>query len=55
MNSCENCAKRKEIKNECPWDGTYHHKDDEGNKIGICNAYEKEINYFQSCRTKTDS
>lgn len=44
MNGCSNCSKRREIKLECPWGGTYHHKGENGEEIGICNAYRQETN-----------
>lgn len=42
IEGCENCLKRKEVNNDCPWDGTYNHRDVQGRKIVICNAYKKE-------------
>lgn len=44
MNGCNNCVKRRDIKKECPWGGTYHHRGEHGEQIGICNAYRKETN-----------
>ena len=44
MNSCNNCAKRRDITKECPWGGTYNHRGEHGEKIGICNAYRHETN-----------
>ena len=35
--SCKNCIKRGKT---CPWDGSYQHKGENGEEIGICNAYE---------------
>ena len=35
MRGCFNCA----LENRhCPWDGTYHHRDKEGNVIRLCNG-----------------
>nr|DAO12809.1 MAG TPA: hypothetical protein [Caudoviricetes sp.] len=44
MNGCNNCSKRRGIRKECPWGGTYHHKGENGEHIGICNAYKQETN-----------
>lgn len=41
---CYNCAKRRDLRKECPWGGTYNHKGEYGEKIGICNAYKHETN-----------
>lgn len=35
--SCDTCAHNK--KQSCPWEGTYHHKGEHGEKIGVCNAW----------------
>lgn len=37
MRGCYNCAKENR---RCPWDGTYHHRNEKGNVIQICNGYE---------------
>lgn len=37
MNSCRNCVFHKS--KDCPWEGTYYHKDQSGNEIGICNGW----------------
>lgn len=42
MNICNNCSKRRDIRKECPWGGIYHHKGENGEHIGICNAYKQE-------------
>lgn len=44
MNGCSNCSKRRDTRKECPWGGTYHHKGEGGEHIGICNAYKQETN-----------
>ena len=44
MNGCNNCAKRRDITKECPWGGTYNHRGEHGEHIGICNAYSQETN-----------
>lgn len=44
MNGCSNCSKHRDIRKECPWGGTYHHKAESGEHIGICNVYEHETN-----------
>lgn len=44
MNGCNNCAKRRDIKLECPWGGSYQGKGPNGEKIGICNAYRRKTN-----------
>lgn len=44
MNGCNNCSKRRDIRKECPWGGTYHHRGEDGEHIGICNAYKQETN-----------
>lgn len=37
MKSCHTCAKENR---DCPWDGTYRHRDEKGNLIKLCNGYE---------------
>lgn len=44
MKGCNNCAKRRDIKKECPWGGSYQHCGEHGEQIGICNAYRQETN-----------
>lgn len=44
MNGCNNCSKRRDVKKECPWGGTYSHRGEHGEHIGICNAYRQETN-----------
>lgn len=44
MNGCRNCSKMTHLDNRCPWGGTYHHLGEHGEKIGICNAYERKTN-----------
>lgn len=35
--SCKTCLHSKKL--TCPWEGTYHHKGEHGEKIGVCNAW----------------
>ena len=38
MKGCFNCA----LENRhCPWDGTYHHRDKNGDVIRLCNGYKE--------------
>ena len=37
MEGCHNCAKENR---RCPWDGSYHHRDEKGDIIKLCNGYE---------------
>jgi len=39
--SCENCGLNKTSK--CPWEGTYHHMGEHGEKIGVCNGWKPKI------------
>ena len=36
--ACATCAHSK--KASCPWEGTYHHRGEHGEKIGVCNAWQ---------------
>lgn len=36
--SCKTCIHSG--KPSCPWEGTYHHKSEDGEKIGVCNAWQ---------------
>lgn len=35
--SCNNCIHSN--KSSCPWEGTYHHRGQNGEQIGVCNAW----------------
>lgn len=39
--SCETCEYSK--KPSCPWEGSYHHRGDNGEKIGVCNAWTPNV------------
>lgn len=36
--ACETCIHSK--KPSCPWEGTYHRRGENGEKIGVCNAWQ---------------
>jgi hypothetical protein len=39
VKSCDTCADNG--KPSCPWEGSYHHKGEHGEKIGVCNAWKQ--------------
>ena len=39
--SCDSCEFSKT--NKCPWEGTYHHMGEHGEKIGICNGWKPKM------------
>lgn len=45
-NGCHNCLFNKS--RDCPWKGTYHHKDEYGKEIGICNAWKLNVNNIKT-------
>ena len=36
--ACTTCMRSG--KPSCPWEGTYHHRGEHGEKIGVCNAWQ---------------
>lgn len=46
---CGNCAYNS--KKACPWGGTYNHKGDNGEEIGICNAWMENKCYVLTCNS----